>query len=81
VPQRRLAGTIYFTNNTPRDRNTFPIELYTRDQKRLVLATVQDSGSFEFTAVKPGKYLLKLTWPQQCTLKYKIVCAKNRSTR
>jgi hypothetical protein len=29
-----LAGKIYFTNNTPPNYNTFPVELYTRNQKR-----------------------------------------------
>jgi hypothetical protein len=32
--QRKLSGTVYFTNNTPRERHKFPIQLYARDQRR-----------------------------------------------
>src|SRR5882757_9143700 len=71
--ERTLSGIVYFTNNTPRDRNTFPVELYTRDQKRLVVAATLDAhGQFELGGVKPCKYLLKFTWPNRCTLRYRV---------
>lgn len=70
---RTLSGIIYFTNNTPRDRETFPIELFTSDEKtHLAGTTPDDHGSFEFKGLQPGKYLLKLTWPNFCTLSYRV---------
>jgi hypothetical protein len=69
-----LTGKIYFTNNTPRNYDTFPVELYTRSQKRRLISSRADaSGGFELKGVKPGKYLLKFTWPpNHCTLWYRV---------
>ena len=74
-----LAGIIYFTNDTPRNRHTFPVELYTRDQKRRIAITRPDAqGRFKLAGIKPGKYLLKLTWPpDRCVLLYKIDVTKD----
>lgn len=73
---RTLAGVIYFTNNTPRNFDTFPVEVYTRNQKRRLAATKANAkGHFQLTGLKPGKYLLKFTWPpDRCTLWYKDRC-------
>jgi hypothetical protein len=80
--ERVLAGIIYFTNNTPPERHTFPVELYTRNQKRRIAITRPDArGSFKLTGIKPGKYLLKFTWPpDHCTLLYKVDVTKNSNT-
>ena len=66
---RTLSGIIYFTNNTPRNVAQFPVELFTRDQKRRIAAS-RPNGKSEFvlTNLKSGKYLLKLTWPNHCLL-------------
>ena len=70
---RTLSGIIYFTNNTPDDVEQFPVELFTRDQKRRVAATKpNEKHRFALTDVSPGKYLLKLTWPNQCVLWYRV---------
>lgn len=72
--ERTLAGIIYFTNNTPRNLDTFPVELYSPDQKERLAATKPDAeGRFKLTGVKAGKYLLKFTWPpDRCTLWYRV---------
>jgi hypothetical protein len=71
---RTLRGDVYFTNNTPRDRATFPVELYTPDASRQVAATTLSAdGEFAFTGIESGKYLVKLTWPSaHCTLWYRV---------
>jgi hypothetical protein len=70
---RTLSGAIYFTNNTPPDKASFPVELFTTNQKkRVAAADSYDGSSFKFTAVKPGKYLLKITWPGSCVLWYRV---------
>ena len=78
-----LAGKIYFTNNTPSNYQTFPVELYTRNQKRRLMASKADShGGFSLTNVKPGKYLLKFTWPpNRCTLWYKVAVPADSKKR
>jgi hypothetical protein len=70
---RTLSGIIYFTNNSPRNMDTFPVELYTPDEKRRVAATTPDAhGRFALQGLKPGKYLLKFTWPpRHCVLRYR----------
>lgn len=79
--QRRLSGIIYFTNNTPSDVEEFPVELYTRDQKRRIAATKpNERHRFALTDVKPGKYLLKLTWPNHCVLWYRVDLTKQSLT-
>jgi hypothetical protein len=75
--QRTLSGIIYFTNNTPDDVENFPVELYTRDQKRRIASTKpNEKHRFALTDVKPGKYLLKLTWPNHCVLWYRVDLTK-----
>jgi hypothetical protein len=80
-PQRTLSGVIYFTNNTPSDVEEFPVELYARDQKRRIASTKpNDKHRFALTGVKPGKYLLKLTWPNHCVLWYRVDLTKESMT-
>ena len=80
--ERNLAGIIYFTNDTPRNLDIFPVELYTRNQKRRLAATKADArGNFNLAGIKAGKYLLKITWPpDRCTLWYKIDVTTNSNT-
>jgi hypothetical protein len=79
---RTLSGIIYFTNNTPRNFDTFPVELYTRNLKRRLVTSKADArGHFKLTGIKPGKYLLKFTWPpNRCTLWYKIDVTTDSNT-
>lgn len=75
--RRTLTGIIYFTNNTPREKNHFPIELFTRDQKRRIAVTTPDDQSrFAFRNLKAGKYRLSLTWPNRCRLWYRVDLTK-----
>lgn len=78
-----LAGIIYFTNNTPGNVETFPVELYTRNQKkRLMTAKANADGTFKLSGVRPGKYLLKFTWPpDRCTLWYRVNVPKDSNKR
>jgi hypothetical protein len=78
-----LSGIIYFTNNTPRNIETFPVELYKRNQKmRLIAGTANADGTFKLTGIKPGKYLLKFTWPpDRCTLWYRVEVPADSSKR
>lgn len=70
---RSLRGTVYYTNNTPSNLDDFPVEVYTRDDKtRVAETTLTGSGEFYFDDLKPGRYLLKLTNPGQCTLTYRV---------
>lgn len=79
---RTLSGVIYFTNNTPRDVETYPIELFTRDQKTLVTATTPDAQhNFKITGVEPGEYILKITRPEVCTLRYRVDLKTESKTR
>lgn len=80
--RRAASGIIYFTNNTPRDVRTFPVEILTRDKKKVVAATKPDEHSqFEFSSIKPGKYLLRLTWPQRCVLWYRMDLTRESKSR
>jgi len=69
-----LSGIIYFTNNSPENIETFPVELYTRNQKRrLVASTANSDSTFKLSGLKAGKFLLKFTWPpDRCTLWYRV---------
>jgi hypothetical protein len=69
--QRRAAGIIYFTNNTPKDLRTFPVEILKGDT-RVALTNPDEHYRFAFSNLKPGKYLLRLTWPKQCVLSYRL---------
>jgi hypothetical protein len=78
---RTLSGMIYFTNNTPRNVAQFPVELFTRDKRRLIAATRPNTESrFNLTGIKPGKYLLKFTWPNHCLLWYRVDLTKDSRT-
>ena len=80
--KRTASGIIYFTNNTPRDLRTFPVEILTRDKKKVVAATQPDEHSqFEFSSIKPGKYLLRLTWPNRCVLWYRMDLSRESKSR
>ena len=80
---RTLSGMIYFTNNTPRNLDEFPVELLTRDKRRRVARVMASKhGDFELTGIKPGKYLLKFTWPPDiCTLLYRVDARAESKTR
>jgi len=70
---RNVRGTIYFSNNTPDNLDDFPVELLTADQKSQVAeTTLTASGNFFLAGIKPGKYVLKISSPNQCTLLYRI---------
>jgi alpha-amylase/alpha-mannosidase (GH57 family) len=74
---RALAGIIYFTNNTPDNVERFPVELFTRNKRRRVAATMPDQKHrFAFDGLRPGKYLLKVSWPNRCVLWYRVDLTK-----
>lgn len=78
---RTLSGIIYFTNNTPPHSDTFPVQLFSlKKKKRLATANRSDHQRFQFTGVKPGKYLLKFTWPHRCVLWYRVDLTKESQT-
>ena len=70
--QRRAAGIIYFTNNTPKDLRTFPVEILKAGGKRVAVTYPDEHYRFAFDNLKPGKYLLRLTWPKHCVLSYRL---------
>ena len=71
--KRTAAGVIYFTNNTPPDLRTFPVEILTPNKKKVIAATLPDEQSrFAFQSIKPGRYLLRLTWANRCVLWYRM---------
>jgi hypothetical protein len=79
---RTLSGVIYFTNNTPRDMDTYPIELFTRDQRKLIASTkLNAQHNFSITDVAPGEYVLKITRPKVCTLRYRVDVRTESKTR
>ncbi len=78
--QRTLSGIVYFTNNTPRDKDSFPVELFTHDRKRRIVATTLKDSRFVLTDLKPGKYALKLIWPNRCMLWYRVDLTKESIT-
>ena len=79
---RTLSGHIYFTNDTPRNRDTFPVELFTPDRRRRVAANKVDArGDFQIKGIRPGRYILKLTWPpDKCELWYRVDLRKESKT-
>ena len=80
--KRKVAGIIYFTNNTPPNVQTFPVEIVTPNRKRVVAATLPDNRhQFEFREISRGKYLLKLTWPNRCVLWYRMDLTKESKTQ
>lgn len=78
-----LSGIIYFTNNSPDNIETYPVELYTSNQKRRLVASRANADStFKLSGLKQGKYLLKLTWPpNRCTLWYRVSVPEDSSKR
>ena len=70
--QRRAAGIIYFTNNTPKDLRTFSIEILKGTNKKVAIAYPDEHDRFTFSDLKPGKYVLRLTWPKRCVLSYRL---------
>ena len=71
--KREVRGTVYYTNNTPDTLNDFPVELLTTNQKtRVAKTTLNASGQFALSNIKPGKYLLRVHNLQQCALIYRI---------
>jgi hypothetical protein len=80
--KRKVAGIIYFTNNTPPDVQTFPVEVFTPNRKRVIATTrPDDRHQFEFREISRGKYLLKLTWPNRCVLWYRLDLTKESKTQ
>jgi len=80
--QRTASGIIYFTNNTPDNVGSFPIEVLTRNKKKLVASTQPDDHhKFEFRSLKPDKYLLRVTWPNHCVLWYRMDLTKESRTQ
>ncbi|HYW69887.1 MAG TPA: hypothetical protein VE961_02560 [Pyrinomonadaceae bacterium] len=69
--QRNIAGMIYFTNNTPADLRSFPIEVL-RQNQRVRLGYPDDQSRFAFSNLRAGKYVLRLTWPKHCVLSYRL---------
>ena len=81
--RRTLSGMIYFTNDTPPDKHTFPVELFTADRRRRRVKEVRPNrhGGFELKGIRPGQYLLKLTWPRTgCELWYKADLRRESKT-
>ena len=73
--QRRAAGIIYFTNNTPEDLRTFPVEVL-KSNRKVAVTYPDEHHRFAFSNLMPGKYLLRLTWPKHCVLSYRLDLSK-----
>jgi len=73
--QRRAAGIIYFTNNTPKDVRTFPVEVL-KSNRKVAVTYPDEHHRFAFSNLTPGKYLLRLTWPKHCVLSYRLDLSK-----
>jgi hypothetical protein len=69
--QRRASGVIYFTNNTPADLRSFPVEIL-KGKKRVAVTYPDEHYRFAFSNLAAGKYLLRLTWPKRCVLSYRL---------
>jgi hypothetical protein len=74
--QRRVAGIIYFTNNTPKNLRTFPVEILKGTNRKVAVTHPDEHSRFTFSNLTPGKYLLRLTWPKQCVLSYRLDLSK-----
>lgn len=80
---RVISGMIYFTNDTPPDKHTFPVELFTDDRRRRRVREGRPNrhGGFELKGIRPGRYLLKLTWPRTgCELWYRADLRRESKT-
>jgi len=73
--QRQVGGIIYFTNNTPKDVRTFPVEVL-KSNKKVAVTYPDEHHRFAFSNLTPGKYLLRLTWPKHCVLSYRLDLSK-----
>jgi hypothetical protein len=79
---RDAGGIIYFTNNTPDDLRSFPVQIVKRNQKKVIASTTPDEhNEFHFRGVEPDNYLLKLTWPGHCVLWYRLDLRKESKTQ
>ena len=79
--RRNVNGIIYFTNNTPDDVRSFPVEVLARNRRKVVATTTPDEHHrFNFDGIVPGRYLLKLTWPQRCVLWYRLDLSRQSQT-
>src|SRR4249919_1670557 len=74
--QRSVGGMIYFTNNTPEDARTFPVEILKAGTKKVAVTYPDEHHRFAFSNLTPGKYLLRLTWPKHCVLSYRLDLSK-----
>lgn len=74
--QREVGGIIYFTNNTPKDVRSFPVEIVKAGAKRVAVTYPDEHHRFAFSDLTPGKYLLRLTWPKHCVLSYRLDLSK-----
>jgi hypothetical protein len=74
--QRSVGGIIYFTNNTPEDVRTFPVEVLKAGTKKVAVTYADEHHRFAFSNLAPGKYLLRLTWPKHCVLSYRMDLSK-----
>jgi len=74
--QRQASGIIYFTNNTPKDARTFPVEILKGTTKTVAVTYPDEHHRFAFSNLMPGKYLLRLTWPKHCVLSYRLDLSK-----
>ena len=72
---RQVGGIIYFTNNTPKDVRTFPVEVL-KANKKVAVTYPDEHHRFAFSHLTPGKYLLRLTWPKHCVLSYRLDLSK-----
>jgi hypothetical protein len=71
--KRAVRGIIYFSNNTPPNFSDFPVQLLAENQKKIVAETrPTTSGEFFLDDISAGKYVLKITNPDKCTLLYRI---------
>ena len=79
--QRTASGIIYFTNNSPDSLADFRVEVLAPNKKRIIAATAPDDHDrFEFRSLNPGKYLLRVTWPNHCVLSYRMDLTKDSRT-
>jgi hypothetical protein len=78
--KRTASGIIYFTNNSPDNLQSFPVELLSSKKKAIATTNPDEHYRFAFTGIDAGKYLLKLTWPNHCVLWYRIDLTKKSET-
>jgi hypothetical protein len=80
--KRAASGIIYFTNNSPDSLADFRVEVLTSNKKKIIAASPPDDHHrFEFRSLKPGKYLLRVTWPNHCVLSYRMDLTKESRTK